>query len=417
MVANDLLLRRKRVREPTTTTKSGFEVETSASSTHNMDLYAAFVPPRRFLRKRKYLRPSTPSPTPPSPPILPRCTTTPSSSTMARRANDGMSPPPPPSWSSVASVCFLRDKMTCSQPRRMNHHKDKNPEEIMRGLLACMRQTEQSRTKLCKQRKTFSKEMLEMSDKVLYRNTTRRKLLSMLQEQLERGNFAPWHGPPPLGGKVAKEDDNDSFTSASESSEDDEDDDNSHRRGRTHHGRAFYSGPFSPPAVAAVSPYTSPEPCRPWVTPPPTGMVPPPTAIPRNTAAPRTPSSWSSQFFPSSPSYSPSQSVLRTNSRQVHSPQANRPSLSSHASSSTKHSPGRVSFASRHDDYDSPGRRSMDDSSSAGTNSTTNSPTRVSLASAHLSPQSTISSASRQRNKDNRPRAMTDVPRSIGLSS
>eukprot|EP00523_Entomoneis_sp_CCMP467_P019156 CAMPEP_0168823128 /NCGR_PEP_ID=MMETSP0726-20121227/10361_1 /TAXON_ID=265536 /ORGANISM="Amphiprora sp., Strain CCMP467" /LENGTH=406 /DNA_ID=CAMNT_0008875973 /DNA_START=614 /DNA_END=1831 /DNA_ORIENTATION=- len=124
----------------------------------NLELYAIFVPPRKYLRKRRRTTTRSVPTTPTSPPDIHR---------MHLRPFGGQH--------MIPDYGYERDREAGSQ----------NPHEVMRALFQCMKRTEKSRSNLLQlPRDKLSKELKEHSDKLLHQNITRKKLIRTFREEL-----------------------------------------------------------------------------------------------------------------------------------------------------------------------------------------------------------------------------------------
>ena len=339
---------RKRNRDhDSSSTSSLFGTSSSSSLHHNLELYAVFVPPRRFLRKRRCIRPSVdPAPSPPtptSPPSLPRTSDLDMPGMLPKA--EALFPAPGGDYTKGRGA-----KSRCDGPKQ-------SPRRIMRALLACMKRTESSRSKLFLHRKSFSKKLLEMSDKILHRNTTRKKLIRLTEDALRGGpRHRKDYGSVVAGGRGSSSCSRSAAAAAATTTTTVGGDEESLSTLNT---SAEDHASSSSLYINTVSPHTSPEPTRPAVSP----FVPPssPSKPPSARQTPRPPSSSSS-----------SSSSSTYNSTKEHSPYRSVAYSSSHVPNNNNNrafSPGRVVFAS----HDSPGRHSV-----LCGESTTSSPGRVS---------------------------------------
>ena len=153
-------LRRKRaawsIDDAAGTASSSSSTSSFGSSWGYMDLYACFVPPRQFLRKRRRMKEKQLAP--PSPPNINR------------------------KYMKERGIFSCDSKENAFDP---NLSFEANVQERMRALFECMKRTEKSRSSLLLvPREKLSKEMRRHSDKLLHENTTRKKLVHRFREDL-----------------------------------------------------------------------------------------------------------------------------------------------------------------------------------------------------------------------------------------
>ncbi|KAL7562988.1 hypothetical protein ACA910_018625 [Epithemia clementina (nom. ined.)] len=280
-----------------------------------------------------------------------------------------------------------------------------------------MKHTERSRSKLFLHRQSFSKEILELSDKVLHRNTTRKKLIWMFEEKL--GDIPSY-----------KDEGTSNYVSATATGDDDEDDDDDdddydglydYDEGKEAKLREEEESHCTPSitldkrhkaivvdaAAAAVSPYTSPQTQRTSASPKLSPVLPSYSSKPSSPSCSSAASVHGSMLVQNSPNRSSSvkRSVFQN------SPDRSSASASSatRASISSPGTPGlpHVTTAPR---ASSPSREQQQ---TCCGDSCSTSPGRVSCASEHLAPGKDCNSKSSVHNPSP-PRGQDDeVPLSI----